>query len=215
LTGQTAAELEVLNPLRAAILRGDYAPLQRLIEGDLCEQYNASRFTVRAALQALAAEGLVEMQRNRGARVRQVSIDEAIEISEVRRAVEGLIAGRAAERASAEDGAELREIVAEMRVAAESGWMLQYSDLNARLHQTVRRIAQHETASQIIEQLHGQLVRHQFQLSLVPGRPAVSLGQHEAIAFAIAANDGPAAERAMREHISSVIEALKDLPARP
>jgi DNA-binding GntR family transcriptional regulator len=92
--------------------------------------------------------------------------------------------------------------------------MLQYSDLNARLHQTVRRIAQHETASHIIEQLHGQLVRHQFQLSLVPGRPAVSLGQHEAIAFAIAANDVAGAERAMHEHISSVIEALKDLPAR-
>jgi DNA-binding GntR family transcriptional regulator len=214
LAAQVTAESEVLAPLRAAILRGDYAPLQRLIESDLCEQFTASRFTVRAALQALAAEGLVEMQRNRGARVRQVSIDEAVEISEVRRAVEALIAGRAAERATKEDGDELRAIIAEMRVAAGSGWMLQYSDLNARLHQTVRRIAHHETASHIIEQLHGQLVRHQFQLALVPGRPAISLGQHEAIALAIAANDAPAAERAMHDHITSVIQALRDLPTR-
>ena len=56
--------------LRAAILAGEYAPKQRLVEVDLCERFGTSRFVLRAALQELAAQGLVEFQRNRGARIR-------------------------------------------------------------------------------------------------------------------------------------------------
>jgi DNA-binding FadR family transcriptional regulator len=60
--------------------------------------------------------------------------------------------------------------------------------------------------------LRDQTVRHQFTLSLVPGRSAVSLPQHEAIVAAVTARDPAAAERAMHEHLQSVIEALQALP---
>jgi DNA-binding FadR family transcriptional regulator len=56
-----------------------------------------------------------------------------------------------------------------------------------------------------------QMVRHQFTLSLVPGRPTVSLAQHERIVAAIAARNPDKAEAAMRDHISSVIESLTSL----
>jgi DNA-binding FadR family transcriptional regulator len=59
--------------------------------------------------------------------------------------------------------------------------------------------------------MRGQLVRHQFALSLLPGRPAVSLPEHLAIIEAIQARDPKAAEQAMRAHIASVIEALRGL----
>ena len=72
--------------------------------------------------------------------------------------------------------------------------LLRYSDANARLHALIRDIAAHATATGIIERLRAQLVRHQFTLSLVPGRPAESLAQHERIVAAIAARD-PAAGR--------------------
>jgi len=206
-------DVDVVEALRAAISRGDYAPRQRLVESDLCEQYGASRFIVRMALQTLAAQGIVEMQRNRGARIRQVSIEEAIEIAEARRALESLIAGRAAERATKDDATELRGLIEQMKVASGSGELIAYSDLNAVLHKLVRRIAQHHTAAQVIEILGGQMVRHQFQLALVPGRIAVSLGQHERIAEAIAQRDPEAASQAMHDHVSSVIEALRSLPA--
>ena len=54
-------------------------------------------------------------------------------------------------------------------------------------------------------------MRHQFALSLLPGCPAVSLPQHERIIGAIQARDPIAAEAAMREHIASVIDALRRL----
>jgi DNA-binding GntR family transcriptional regulator len=205
-------EVEATDALREAILRGDYVAGQRLVEADLCERFGATRFVVRTALQTLSGQGLVEVRRHQGARVRVVSMEEAIEITEVRRALEGLCAARAAERATAKDRAELRRIAKDMKTAAKAGEPLQYSDLNAALHAAIRRISGHDTSSRIIEQLRGQMVRHQFHLALVPGRPQVSLPQHEEIVTAIVAGDAGAAEDAMRRHIDSVLTSLRELP---
>jgi DNA-binding GntR family transcriptional regulator len=202
----------VAGTIRTAILQGEFAPGQRLIEADLCERYGTSRFVVRAALQGLAAQGLVEFQRNRGARVREVSLSEAIEITEVRMLLEGLEAARAAQRVTAAEAAALRGIVTEMRAAVRQAELLRYSELNASLHAAIRDISAHQTSARLLRQLRDQTVRHQFSLSLVPGRPAVSLPQHEAIVAAVTARDPVAAERAVHEHLQSVIEALRSLP---
>ena len=201
----------VTEGLRAAILAGEYAPKQRLIEVDLCERFSTSRFILRAALQELAAQGLVEFQRNRGARVRDVSLAEAIEITEVRILLEGLLAARAAERVTKSDVAMLRRLVKDMRSAVARSELLSYSDLNATLHAAIRDIAAHQTAARLLRQLRDQTVRHQFSLSLVPGRPAVSLPQHEAIVAAISARDPEEAEQAMHDHLQSVIDAFRAL----
>jgi len=203
----------VTEALRAAILNGEYAPKQRLVEIDLCERFSTSRFILRAALQELSAQGLVEFQRNRGARVRDVSLEEAIEITEVRILLEGHLAARAAERASRTDVAMLRGLVKDMRTAVGKSELLAYSDLNARLHAAIRDIAAHETAARLLRQLRDQTVRHQFSLSLVPGRPKVSLPQHEAIVAAIVAHKPQEAQQAMHEHLQSVIQAFQALSA--
>jgi DNA-binding GntR family transcriptional regulator len=204
-------KLAVVEAVRTAIVQGEYAPKQRLVEIDLCERYATSRFVARAALQELAARGLVEFQRNRGARVRDISLDEAIEITEVRRLLEGHLAARAAERITKTEAAALRGIVKEMRIAVDRSELLRYSELNASLHATIRDISGHETAARLLRQLRDQTVRHQFSLSLVPGRPTVSLPQHEAIVVAVTARDPAAAERAMRGHLQSVVEAFQAL----
>lgn len=196
--------------LRAAILKGAYAPKQRLIEADLADEYSTSRFNVRNALIALAAEGLIELQPNRGARIREVTIAEAIEISEIRQAIEALVAARAAERISAKQIESLRKLGEEMESAVASGEHMVYSELNATLHSTLQKIAGHDTAIRILDQLNAQIVRHQFQLALVPGRPAISLPQHLAIIDAVCARDAQAARDSMATHIGSVIQALSD-----
>jgi DNA-binding GntR family transcriptional regulator len=203
----------VTEALRVAILRGEYAPRQRLVEIDLCERFDTSRFILRAALQDLSAQGLVEFQHNRGARVREVSLAEAIEITEVRILLEGLLAARAADRVTRSDSAMLRTTVRQMRAAVEKSELMVYSDLNARLHGAIRDIAAHETAGRLLRQLRYQTVRHQFSLSLVPGRPTVSLPQHAAIVAAITARKPEEARQAMHEHLRSVIQAFQALAA--
>jgi DNA-binding GntR family transcriptional regulator len=199
----------VADALRDAIVDGEFAPNQRLVEADLSERFGASRGSIRTALLELGAEGLVERVQNRGARVRAVSLAEAIEITEVRMVLEGLVAARAAERVTPAGARELKEIGAEMRAAVKAGEFRQYSELNQRLHQQIRQIAAHRRADALIESLRGPLVRHQYMLSMLPGRPSISLPQHIAIIRAISARDVAGAEAAMREHIASVIDAMR------
>jgi DNA-binding GntR family transcriptional regulator len=210
-TAPVRAEGPPAAALRAAILNGEYSPGERLVEASLCERFGLSRFAVRAALQDLVGEGLVEVERNKGAHVRKVSLDEAVEITEVRMVLEGLVAARAATRVTDEQAIELDELGLLMRRAVAANEYRRYSDLNHRLHELVRSIGEHHTAERLITTLHGQLVRHQFAVSMLPGRPEISLPQHERVIEAIRARDPHSAEAAMREHIASVIEALHEL----
>jgi DNA-binding GntR family transcriptional regulator len=202
-------ERSVVAAIRDAIVRGEFVPNQRLVEADLSGQFGASRATVRAALIELTNEGLVERVQNRGARVRAVSLEEAVEISEVRMMLESLCAAKAAERVSDAEVGELRELGELMQMAVAGGDVVGYSGLNQRLHRRVREISGQRTAAQVLERLRGQSVRHQFRLAMRPGRPQVSLPEHLAIIDAICAHHPKAAAEAARVHLSSVIEALK------
>src|SRR5262245_18167329 len=114
---RTAADtsLPASSALRTAILNGEYSPGERLVEATLCERVGASRFVIRAALQDPAAEGLVEVQRNKGAHVRKVSLAEAVEITQVRMVLEGLVAAEAARRVTDDQAIELDEVGVLMR----------------------------------------------------------------------------------------------------
>jgi DNA-binding GntR family transcriptional regulator len=140
-----------------------------------------------------------------------VSLAEAVEITEVRMALEGLCAAKAAERLTDADRDRLHEIGDAMRAAVASGDLLGYSELNRRLHGLVLSLAGQTTAAAILERLRGQSVRHQFRLALHPGRPAISLPQHLEIIEALCAGDADGAEAAMRRHIRSVIDTLPEV----
>lgn len=200
----------VVAAIRDAIVRGDFVPNQRLVEADLSDQFSASRANVRAALIELANEGLVERVQNRGARVRAVSLEEAVEISEVRMMLEALCAAKAAERIDEDEIAELRQLGQDMRDAVTGGDVVGYSGLNQRLHRRVREISGQRTAAQMLERLRGQSVRHQFRLAMRPGRPSVSLPEHLAIIDAVCVHDAERAKEAARGHLESVIKALRE-----
>ncbi|GHB32163.1 hypothetical protein GCM10010377_23060 [Streptomyces viridiviolaceus] len=208
-TGEQAKQL-ALGQLRQAILRGEMAPAQRLVENELAEQFGVTRASIRAALIDLESQGLVERIRNRGSRVRVVTVEEAVAITECRLVLEGLCAAKAAVAVSDEQLAELKELGTAMRKAVAGGEPLVYSDLNHELHARIREFSGQLTAVELLERLNAQLVRHRFQLALRPGRPQQSLNEHLAMIEAIEARDPQAAEAAVRAHLTSVIEALRD-----
>lgn len=207
-----ASEERVTDVIRSAIVRGDYAPNQRLIEADLSETFAASRATVRTALLELANEGLVERLPNRGSRVRAISLSEAIEILEVRIGVEGLCAAKTAASVSDEQIDQFQRMRQDMIDAVADGDLVEYSRLNQLLDQRVRSLSRHATASDVLGRLHAQSVRHQFKLSSRPQRAKISVLEHAAIIDAIVSRDPDAAEQAVRVHLRSVIGALRELP---
>jgi DNA-binding GntR family transcriptional regulator len=205
-----AAKRRAVGSLREAIMNGDMAPGQRLVEAEIAEMLDVTRASVRAALIDLSAEGLVERIPNRGARVRAVPAEEAVAIMECRMVLEGLCAAKAAEHASDAQVERLAAIGERMSLAVGEGEPLKYSSLNRELHMLVYEISGQAVAADLLQRLHAQIVRHQFRLSLRPGRPHVSLPEHLAIINAIAARDPDAAEAAARQHMRSVIDALRE-----
>jgi DNA-binding GntR family transcriptional regulator len=200
----------VVEALRTALMQGDLSPGQRLVEAELAETYGVTRAAVRAALIDLSSEGILERIPNRGARVRVVSVAEAVAITECRMVLEGLCAAKAAEKATDEQIARLTELGARLRTAVADGEPMTYSGLNRELHRTVRDMADQPVAAELLDRLNGQSVRHQFRLALRAGRPQVSLGEHLAIIEAISRRDPAAAEEAARAHLRSVIAALSE-----
>lgn len=200
---------ELTRAIRDAIVSGEFAPNQRLIEADLSVSFGASRASIRTALFELANDGLIDRLPNRGSRVRAVSVDEAVEILEVRIGVEGLCAARAAERISDAEIDEFRELRSAIITSVEAGNLIEYSRLNQLLDQRIREISRHVTAVGIIERLQAQSVRHQFRLSFQPGRANVSGPEHASIIDAVTARDPEAARRATSDHLLSVISALR------
>lgn len=98
-----------------------------------------------------------------------------------------------------------------MQKAVASSDVVGYSSHNERLHRRISEIARHATAVRLLDNLHHLSVRYQFSVTLLPGRPAVSLPEHRAIVKAIVGHDPDAARRATTKHLLSVIEALKEV----
>lgn len=207
-TDDATGRPDLTQQIRDAILDAQFAPHQRLIEADLSERYGASRAAVRTALLNLAGEGLVERLPNRGARVRAISVDEAIEIVEVRIGLETLCARKAAENVTPADAEQLRELRGAIEAAVTSGDLVGYSRLNQELDRRIRDLSRHGTATQLLERLRAQSARHQFRLAFHPGRAAQSAPEHIAIIDAIIAADADAAEAATRAHLSGIVEVL-------
>lgn len=230
--GQSATEGEVLNPygdgqnvrqrpkrghggehgyltLREAIISGKHLPNERLVETDLVMTLGVGRSVIRTALARLEQEGLVIREPNRGARVRLVNENEAYEIIEVRMALEGLAARKAAESITPEQCTVLRGIIDEMRERYDEGDLLSYSDCNAKLHRFIIECSGHKTVKDLVDMLKAQSVRFQYRTILTQGRPEHSFAEHEAIVDAVCSGNGRKAQEAVQNHLGHVAEALR------
>jgi DNA-binding GntR family transcriptional regulator len=200
---------DLVEKLREAIIVGALTPNERLIEVDLAASLKTNRANVRTVLALLEKEGLVTREPNRGARVRLISDQEALEIAETRQALEALVTHHAATRATAEDRVKLQSILSEMEASFAAGDLKGFSGQNGRLHEEIRRIAANATATKLLQGLRFHFVRVQYQSLLMPGRVERSMQEHRAIVSAICAGDAAAAEAAMRLHLDSIMEGIR------
>ena len=196
--------------LREAIVRGDIAPEARLVESEISTNFKMSRGAVRTALIRLEEEGLVVREPHRGARVRKVSDDEAVEILQARAVLEGLAVrhDRRADRRRRRRHV-CSALLERHRELLEGGDLLGASDANADLHAALLELSGHGTARRLIRALNSQTVRYQYRTILIPGRPAASVAEHAAIVEAVVAGRPDEAEAAMRDHLFNVAQAVQ------
>jgi DNA-binding GntR family transcriptional regulator len=199
----------VYQEIRAAIVSGEYLPSERLVEEDLTKRLGVGRAAVRTALVRLEHDGLVSRERNRGAQVRRVSEEEAIEILEARAALEGLAARYAALRAEPAEVDELRALLKELAGAEDAGDLVAESEIKATLQRRILEISRHETARRLSGMLTWQIVRFQYRTVLLARRSVRASEEHATMVEAIAAHDPDRAEAAMRAHLLRVADVLR------
>ncbi len=195
--------------LRREILEGIFNPGERLVELQLTLRYGTGRASIRSALIELDKEGLIVREANRGASVRKIDVAELIELHQARAVLESLVARHAAERASEHEGAELRQIIQQMKILAVQDAPAALAGLLEQLHLRIREISRHRVGSALLENLRNRTAQTRLHAFATPARDSDSLFDHEAIVEAIAQGDADAAERAVRQHLLSLIDRVQ------
>jgi DNA-binding GntR family transcriptional regulator len=193
-----------LAALRDLILHGQFAAGARLGEVELAERLGVSRTPVREALTRLAAEGLVELVPNRGARVASWSVSELEGVFDLRSTVEPLLTGHAVTRARPADVAALDELAAAMLAVGLPGHRQDLDalvPLNRRFHGRLVDIAdQPVLATALAGAIHAPLQLRNFH-AYDEAALRRSLAHHVEIVAAIRAGDPTWARAVMTAHI--------------
>src|SRR5262245_23900316 len=192
----------IYRALRHAIIEQALEPCAKLPEDAIGERFGVSRTLVRHALGQLAAEGLVELRRNRGAAVARPSWDEARDIFDVRRGLERLVVLRLAGRLTPEQAARLNAHVVEeeaargcneprsIRLAGEFHILLAEMSGNGLLARYVSEVG---SRSGLILALYGR-----------PHSSECAVSEHRAIIDALAGEDAERAASIMDRHLEAV-----------
>lgn len=143
LTNRRSLSEDVVDLLRAALVRGAFAPGQHLNEAGLAEKLGVSRGPIREAFVELEREGLLTLERHRGARVTRLSQTDIDEIYELRKALERLAVERAVRYATADDFAALADVVEQLRRAVEATDLHGVVALDVRFHDLIYVAAHH------------------------------------------------------------------------
>jgi phosphonate utilization transcriptional regulator len=190
----------VQQEIERAILVGDYAPGSKLNEAVLAEKLGVSRGPVREAFRMLDEAGLVRTEKNRGVFVRAIPMDEALEIFDLRAAMDDWVGKRLATSITEAQLKELKAMVSEMEKAVKAQDARQYHVLNLKFHDRMVEISGNrkltDTYRRLIKEL--SLFRRQNLADTVLMRTFLS--EHKQIVKAIASGDAQAAGRAMFDH---------------
>jgi DNA-binding GntR family transcriptional regulator len=154
--GPATAEL-IATRLEEEIVLGRRHPRERLIEQDLCEQFNTHRADVRFAFFELEKKGIIQRIPNRGAIVRDLSPKEVIEIYAVREELEVMAVRILPLPIAGSDLVKLEEIQRKYSAAIDSGDLLAVFYGNLQFHRTLYELCDNACLIETIEQL-GQKV---------------------------------------------------------
>ena len=219
-TGNRA--LSVMDQIREAILGGSIGAGERLNEVRLSKTLAVSRTPVRAALQALAGEGLLDYAPNRGFTVREFPLNAIVDAYDIRAALEGVAARFAAERGLGpeERAAIERSLEAGDRLldrgAFEPGDLTLYRDINGDFHDTLLAAARNRMLAEMIRICHHVPMSSSRNIVAFEYRDVRRRhDDHHRIYEAITAREPWRAEMLMREHVAGVKASLiKSLTGR-
>ncbi|MFM2280574.1 MAG: hypothetical protein RLZZ444_2805 [Pseudomonadota bacterium] len=206
-SGAVSTSDKLVRHILKGLYEGRYVAGQRLVEPDMVMRYNVSRSTVREAIKRLAAQGVVETHHNRGARIRQVTKDEARNILLITEVIVGLAARMAAQNISdPENRRVFEEVLSELLASRTMADRFEFVRIRNRFHRTMARISKNPELEQIMSNLQVHLVRNRLVM-----QPEERARSYAAIGAAVLAGDAQLAEDNARAHVRRMIELLDEV----
>jgi len=207
-TRSTSLTLRVQGEIEGMIMNGELNAGDRVIENLVAERFGVSRGPVREACRALTQEGLLTAIPNRGMFVREIALKEALEVYDIRAALDDLVGREVAERISESEFAALANLVDKMDSAAKRADIDSYYPLNLEFHDTLLNL----TGNQTLRLLYRSLVKHLHLFRrkglLGEGSMRISNEEHRLVVAAVERQDPVGAGLTMRTHVLSAKQRL-------
>jgi DNA-binding GntR family transcriptional regulator len=202
---------ELLPALRDYIVEGNLADGARVPERALCERFAISRTPLREALKVLAAEGLIELLPNRGARVRQFDAEDIRQLFDLMGGLESLAGRLACERITDEDIAEIERVHHEMYRHYLHRDMHGYFHCNQAIHQMIVAAAGNAMLASTYDGLSGRIRRVRYSANMAKDRDrwGEAMREHEAILDALRRRAGGELSEILFQHLRNKRKAAQ------
>ncbi len=203
----------VVNAIIRGVRAGRLVPGQRLVEADLTRNLGVSRGPVREALKRLAAEGVVKLNRHRGAYVRALTRDEARDTLMVLEALTGLAARLASQHIG--EGGNRADFEGEYRTLMsfkDQGDSIAFLDQRRAFYDSLIRIGGNRELERLMPLMQIHLLRLQFQSYVTHRQREKQFQEYEAISQAVLKGNHRLAERLMELHIRRTRIVIGRLP---
>lgn len=194
---------EVVEKLRELILAGELEPRSRLNEMALCERFGISRTPLREAIKLLAADGLLDLLPNRGARVSALSDSEIDEILQVVGVLEALAGELACLHIKDEEVSAIETATLEMVEAWRAKDYARYFERNREIHKSIIAAARNGALEAVYRSLSGRVQRARFSAHKTEEQWKRAIDDHNLMVILLQRRDGAALAQLMRNHINS------------
>lgn len=200
----------VFEKIKGAIYEGRLKKEDRLVESTIAENLGVSRTPVREALRQLESEGLVKNYPRRGAVVQGISIEDAVEIYDLREVLEGLMARKTCENISDGEIRELRKILLRMRDSIDGKDFEYYLDLHRDYNQLLMNNCKSQRLISMINNIHEYLASLRGITLTTKDRREEAYHEHVGIVEALEQRDAQRVEVLARDHAVNAKKAFLD-----
>lgn len=198
----------ICKEIREEITYGKLSPGERLLEYKLAERFKTSRSPIREALRQLESEGLVTFEQNKGITIPNLSIEEVIEIYDLRTLLESHAAYLSVERTERNDTKYLKDLLGKMKTASKEYDLMSWIHNNTLFHNFFRENCGNKILDQILVNLTRRVHRYQYMINRIPDHFKDYLEQHERILRGYEEKDAKTVEKYVKLHIKTIKRVL-------
>jgi DNA-binding GntR family transcriptional regulator len=191
------------------VIEGVLVPGEKVPERELCEKLGVSRTPMREALKVLAADGLLSLEPNKGARVRAITVEDLEEVFPVMGALEALAGELACANISDNQLNELKTAHETMMRHYRDSDMPNYFKQNERIHELIFDATDNDTLLSMYRSLSVRVRSARYLANMTPARWEQAVSEHEEMIVALDNRDSKELGSILKRHLQNKFATVK------